>query len=138
MTLTLFGYLFISGYSTVSEAAETNKNVQQVDAAAYLQDEGYEYGYATFSQANLINAFSNGEIEVAPFLLREEGKTIAHGWLVPKRYYSPEYHSGKTFVLLTHDEDAQLTFPEGERIYENESYVIYGFEDNAVYSTLMN
>ncbi len=74
---------------------------------AFLQEQGYTFGYATFWNSSVTEYLSNGTIEVGN-LGGENGVAAPYEWLSKKAYYQPGYHEGKTFLLLARTEEAGM------------------------------
>lgn len=119
-----------------------------MDAAAFLTEQGYRHGYGTFWNVRVIQERTQGTLTftgvnptetedgavcpMVPELIR---------WLEPNEYSDLDVCPGKTFMLLTHDEEASveswLRFTGAPRIYQNDRYVVYGFENSMELSTLI-
>lgn len=74
---------------------------------AYLEKNGYEFGYAFSNIANPIWFWSNGKIEVASIDSRDVGgvntlpaKFSVHKWLEPKKFTDKKYYKGGKHVFL--------------------------------------
>lgn len=103
---------------------------------AFLQEQGYTFGYATFWNSSVTEYLSNGAIEVGN-LGGENGVAAPYEWLSKKAYYQPGYHEGKTFLLLARTEEAGMlngdftVMEDGVKVYEDEYYAVY--EGNGMY-----
>lgn len=103
---------------------------------AFLQEQGYTFGYATFWNSSVTEYLSNGTIEVG-HLGGENGVAAPYEWLSKKAYYKPGYHEGKTFLLLARTEEAGMlngdftVMEDGVKVYEDEYYAVY--EGNGMY-----
>lgn len=103
---------------------------------AFLEENGYTFGYATFWNSSVTEYLSNGTIEVGN-LGGENGVAAPYEWLSNKAYYKPGYHQGKTFLLLARTEEAGMlngdftVMEDGVKVYEDEYYAIY--EGNGMY-----
>lgn len=113
-------------YSFVS----TDKNEDKRSVCKFLEEEGYTFGYGTYWNANIITELTNGTVEVAN--VDQLDQLNYFYWSSPKKYYEEE-HSGKTFLLLTVQEKEEYAeepvVSEGKIVYEDESYVVYHFDD---------
>ena len=98
---------------------------------AFLEKEGYEFGYATFWNGPVTEYLSNGRIHVGDFTADDAGDIVPYEWLTPKSYYKEGYHKGKTFLLLARTEEAGMlngdftVMEDAERVYEDEYYAVY-------------
>lgn len=133
----LLMYIFCSGFGVLINTKETDVNKDIKGAMEYLINNDYEYGYATFTQSDVITVFSDGKVEVAKFILDEAGNITPHKWLSPKKYFAEGYHTGKTFLLLTKNKDSVFTKEKGNLVYEDEGYVIYNYETNPNWEELI-
>ncbi|MCR4691182.1 MAG: hypothetical protein K5739_07555 [Lachnospiraceae bacterium] len=94
---------------------------------AFLEKEGYTFGYATFWNGPVTEYLSNGRIRVGN--LGADAKP--YEWLTPKSYYQKGYHKGKTFLLLARTEEAGMlkgdftVMEDGKRVYADEYYAVY-------------
>ncbi|WP_217578011.1 hypothetical protein [Mesorhizobium sp. GbtcB19] len=71
--------------------------------AAYLQDNGLHYGYATYWNAGLLSVLSDEHVLVRQVTLDGELPMPMH-FLSSNRWYRPDAWTGETFLLLTQDE----------------------------------
>lgn len=96
----------------------------------FLEENDYTFGYATFWHSSVTEYLSNGEIKVG-HLEGENGVSVPYEWLSPKYYYEEGFHEGKTFLLLARGEEPAFDngditiFQDGEKVYEDEYFVIY-------------
>lgn len=106
---------------------------------AFLQEQGYTFGYATFWNSSVTEYLSNGTIEVGN-LGGENGVAAPYEWLSKKAYYQPGYHEGKTFLLLARTEEAGMlkgdftVMEDGVKVYEDEYYAVYEGEGMYLFS----
>lgn len=97
---------------------------------AFLEENNYTFGYATFWNSSVTEYLSNGTIEVGN-LGGEDGVAAPYEWLSKKAYYEQGYHEGKTFLLLARTEEAGMlngdftVMEDGVKVYEDEYYAIY-------------
>lgn len=119
-----------------------------MDAAAFLTEQGYTHGYGTFWNVRVMQERTQGALTFTGVALAqtEEGAVCRTApdllrWLEPNEYSDLDVCPGKTFLLLTGEEEAQLAswlrFAGAPRIYQNEQYAVYGFESSAELSSLM-
>lgn len=104
---------------------------------AFLEENGYDLGYAEFWYANPVTEMTDGAISMVNVLINQYGRPlIEHNWLMLRQ--TPYTQTDKAFLLLSayHDR-AYATMPyayKGERVYDDGEFVIYGFDDPAVIS----
>lgn len=65
-----------------------------------LSEQGLSYGYATFWNAGINTALSNGEVQVNGMLI-DNNQVTPFYWLTSKDWYEPDYYQGNTFLMLT-------------------------------------
>ena len=105
----------------------------------FLEKNGYDFGNATFWNADVTEYLSNGEIHVGNLGGNENG-SAPYEWLSRKEYYQEGYHSGKTFLLLARTEEPALfqgditIMTDSTKVYEDEYYVIYEGEGMHLFS----
>lgn len=96
----------------------------------FLEENDYEFGYASFWNASVTEYLSNGEIHVGN-LGGHDWSVDPYEWLTPKSYYRAGFHEGKMFVLLARTEEkgmlegAFTIMEDAECVYQDEYYAIY-------------
>ena len=104
--------------------------MEEKKVAAFLQENEYSFGYASYWNANIMTELTDGYVEVAN--IREFEDMSYFYWSSPMKYYEPDYHKGKTFLLMTQEqlaEHAELSVvSEGEKVYEDETYVVLHYD----------
>lgn len=118
------------------------KNISITDelknAVEFAKDNGFDIGFATFWNANVVTEMTNGRIKMVPFTKREPLKL--YEWLTFKEYGETNYYVGKNvFLLLSLNERAALARSSNiEPLYEDEHYAIYPADvrDEALHSCL--
>lgn len=117
------------------EIKTTDRTAEHREIAEYLTDQGYENGYATFWNANVMTELSNGYIEVHNWdtnimlpLVYSVNTTMP--WL-QKVSHASEIPEGKLFQLFNRQElyycNWKDNLTEDDQIYETENYVVYGY-----------
>ena len=98
--------------------------------AQFLQEQTYDFGYATYWNANILTELTDGYVEVAN--VHEVADMSMFYWSSPKMYYEKDYHDGKTFLLLTTEEAAMYKEADpvrgGKKVYEDDGYVVYHYD----------
>lgn len=109
---------------------DKDKNVEEKKVAAYLAEEGYVFGYASYWNGNIMTEMSNGVVEIANIQNFEDMSYFR--WSSPMKYYEEGYHTGKTFLLLTVEEAEKYAETKvvsaGTLVYEDEAYKVYHFD----------
>lgn len=96
----------------------------------FLEENDYDFGYATFWNASVTEYLSDGKIKVGN-LGGSDGKAAPYEWLTPKSYYRSGFHEGKTFLLLARTEEAGMlsgdftVMEDAECVYQDEYYAVY-------------
>jgi len=100
-------------------------------AIEYLEKNNYNFGYATFWNANITTCFSNGNIEVTPVSDLERFNRME--WLT-KKDNSMFMESDKYFFLINKIEDLNnseipMYLLDVDIVYEDEYFIIFDFDD---------
>lgn len=107
-----------------------NINRSRYEVISYLKRNSLDFGYATFWNADVITYLTEGEVEVAN--LKQNLKEPDY-WLTSKKMYKSSYHPGKTFLLLTIEEEQKAEsglLNHGSRHEIGTDYIIYEFSKN--------
>lgn len=130
LALILCGALGLTTAKCVYSYIDKDKNEDKRPVAAYLEEQGYTFGYASYWNGNIITELTNGQVEVAN--IHEIDKMDMFTWSSPVRYYQEGYHDGKTFILLTAQEAAEYAqvpvIAAGEVIYDQRGYVVLHYD----------
>lgn len=115
----------------------TDKNAEKREVARQLTEKGYDFGYATYWNANIVQELSDGAVEVANLHRGEDNRLSLFRWSSMKRYYEQDYPRGRVFLLLTEEEEAALQgsglLEAGREDFRTGGYVVYGYADNAAF-----
>lgn len=126
----LAGCLFLGTAKVVFSFVTIDKNAEKYQVADFLMESGYHFGFATYTNGNIVTEITNGEVEVANVGDPEHLEYFT--WSSPVRYYEPGYCEGEVFLLLTEEEESMFAgapaLREGERIYGDGSYAVYLFD----------
>lgn len=130
VALFLCGCLGLSTMKCVYSFIDKDKNAEEKKVAAYLAENDYTFGYASYWNANIMTELTNGKVEVANVLDFADMSYFL--WSSPMKYYQEGYHQGKTFLLLTKEQMGEYAEADavqaGEVVYEDGSYVVLHFE----------
>lgn len=122
----LVGCLVLSTGKTVLSFVTSDKNESRRAVAQFLAGEDYDFGFATYTNGNIVTELTDGEVEIAN--IGDPEYLEYFKWSTPKKYYEEGYHDGETFLLLTAEEYAQYAGAQavrrGENIYDDGSYVV--------------
>ena len=126
----------INYYKKTEANAENSKNIEMIEIADFLLQNGYENGYSTFWNGNILTELTDGQINVW-VLGRDnpvrdiENLTDYFLWLQYKSHLT-DHPVGKTYMLFDTDENEKFTIckalPNDHIIYHTGDYVIYGFD----------
>lgn len=129
--LILAACLFLSSAKTFYSYITVDKNAPKREVAAFLAENDYDFGFATFDNANVITELTNGEVEIAHIWNIDDMDFFK--WSSPVKYYEDGYHTGETFLLLTTAETVEFAdskaVERGEAVYEDEYYTVYVYEN---------
>lgn len=111
----------------------TDKNGVKREVAAFLAENEYSFGFATYWNANIITELTDGEVEVANIL---DPKNLEYfRWSSPMKYYGENYHEGEVFLLLTVEETAEYgnakALQAGVPVYEDGHYMVFVYDSVA-------
>ena len=122
--------LILGTGKTVMSFLTVDKNETKRPVAEFLAGNGYDFGFATYNNANIITELTNGEVEIGNIGDPEHLEYFK--WSSPMKYYEEGYHAGETFLLLTAEECAEYAeapaLNQGEKVYEDGSYTVYVFD----------
>lgn len=122
----LAGCLMVSTAKTVFSFISVDKNADKREVAAFLQEKDYDFGFATYTNGNIITELTNGEVEIAN--IGDPQYLEYFKWSSPMKYYEEDYHDGEVFLLLTAEETMQFAdtqaVQQGRKVYEDGKYVV--------------
>lgn len=130
VALFVCGALGLASAKCVYSFMDKDKNAEEKKVAQFLQEHAYDFGYATYWNANILTELTDGYVEVAN--VGEVTDMSMFYWSSPKMYYEQDYHDGQTFLLLTTEEASEYKEAEvvrkGEKVYEDAGYVVYHYD----------
>ena len=122
--------LALSSVKTVFSFISADKNEDKREVAAFLQENDYDFGFATYTNGNIITELTNGEVEIGN--IGDPQYLEYFKWSSPMKYYEEDYYDGEIFLLLTAGEAAEFVDAEavqqGEKVYEDGKYVVLIYE----------
>lgn len=128
----LAGCLVLSTSKVVYSIGTANKNQDKQAVAAFLEENGYHFGYATYWNGNIITELTDGAVEIANVEPGAEGEFDYFTWSSPMKYYTPEYEAKASFLLLSNEEVVEFeeckTVNEGKVLYADEYYTVFEYE----------
>ena len=121
--------LLATGKTTLSYLT-VDKNANRREVAAFLEENGYRFGYATYWNANIITELTDGRVEIANVGDAEYLEYFQ--WSSPMKYYKNGYAEGEVFLLLSGEEAAEAagtkTLQGGRVVYENGAYTVLAYD----------
>ncbi len=130
MAVFLAAVVLSSLYGELWQDVKYNDCEKRYGYMEFLEENDYDFGYATFWNASVTEYLSDGKIKVGN-LGGENGNAAPYEWLTPKEYYRAGFHEGKTFLLLARTEEAGMlkgdftVMEDAECVYQDEYYAIY-------------
>jgi hypothetical protein len=113
-------------YSFIS----VDKNEDKRQVAAYLEENGYDFGYATYEYANIIQELTDGRVEIAN--IWKLGEMSFFRWSSPVAYYEEKQGDKGVFLLVSTqqalDYGSEPALQAGEIVYEDPYYRVYAYE----------
>ena len=129
--------LLCSCVFTVQDIMVFDCNSSRYTVHAFLEKNGYSFGYASFWNANVHTFMSDGKIEVAnigeggdvPSMFETYGPPC---FLTLSRYYKDDYHTGEKCFLLVEEYQYQKStncrlFCHGKEVYSDENYRVFEY-----------
>lgn len=122
---------FLLGAAKVTLSYLTvDKNEGKRAVAAFLRENGYDFGFATYWNANIMTELTDGAVEIGN--IEDPERLEFFKWSSPMRYYEEGYHQGETFLLLTAEQTVEYAeaeaLREGEIVYQDGDYTVFAYE----------
>ena len=130
MALFLAVVVLSSLYGELWQDTKYNDCEKRYGYLKFLEENDYDFGYATFWNASVTEYLTNGQIHVGS-IGGDDWGARPYEWLSPKAYYRAGFHEGKTFLLLARTEEAGMLkgdftiMEDAECVYQDEYYAIY-------------
>lgn len=130
MAVFLAGVVLASLYGELWQDVKYNDCEKRYGYMEFLEENDYDFGYATFWNASVTEYLADGKIKVGN-LGGENGVAAPYEWLTPKSYYRAGFHEGKTFLLLARTEEVGMlkgdftVMDDAECVYQDEYYAVY-------------
>lgn len=130
VTLLLAGCLLLATGKTVLSYMTVDKNADKRPVAEFLAENDYDFGYATYWNANIITELTDGKVEVAN--VWDPVNLNYFKWSTPMKYYEDNYQDGEVFLLLTAEEASAVAdgavVQAGNVVYEDGAYTVLVYE----------
>lgn len=122
-------YLLLSSFNTISYANGLNTVDDKKEVLAFLEENDYNFGYATYWNAAVLTGMTNGKIEMANILNVDTME--GYLWNTCAKYYAYDYAKGKTFILLRKEEYEEhkdsAVIKGGTLVYNDDIYYVYSY-----------
>lgn len=109
---------------------EGEKDNGRNEVAQYLVDQGYDFGYATFWNANVFTELTNGKVEVRNVHIQNWETMEYEHWLMEKRNEN-RVEDKPIFILMDYVQYAdnkELPFlQEKYRVYDRNGYMVFEY-----------
>ncbi len=135
----LFCCVFVCSSMTYVSYFKAQRASTRQEMVDVLCENGYQYGYASFWNANVLTELSNGQLELYTWTSVVDGiknPCATFNWLQEKNHSGLISHE-KLFVALTEDEykdgAVQGFFDENHIIYRGNGHVAFGYNSEEYY-----
>ncbi len=121
-TAVIASFLLIgaNGYLNLLDISANGERLGYIN---FVKEQGYDYGYATYWNANITTEMSNGEIDMTS-LDPNANKLVVYRWLTDERLIDEKHD--KAFLVLTRDE--RDMYDGSEPIYEDEYFCVFDID----------
>lgn len=130
VALLVAGCLALGTAKVVLSFVTVDKNENKYQVAEFLKDNGYHFGFSTYTNGNIITEITNGVVEIGN--INDPEHLDYFTWSSPMKYYEEDYWEGEVFLLLTAEEESTYedvqALQTGEKIYEDDCYRVYLFD----------
>lgn len=126
------GCMMIIVTGDILRSSQTIENEKLTSLSAYLKDEGLEYGYATFWQANIITMISDSDVKVRVIDIDEKGYS-KRLYQTNENWYENVKEYDKYFVIFDEYEEYYIdnpNFEEPDEVLECAGYSIFVYDEN--------
>ncbi len=123
----VIGAFMLLGLKGYTDLIHVSGNGLRQGYISYLTENGYDYGYATFWNANITTEMSDGKVDMTSLDPNTDDLRIFK-WLTDKTLLEKEHD--KYFLLLDRDETDR--YREAAPVYEDEYYIIYDIDREVI------
>lgn len=130
-------------FTTIQTVLSNDRNTNRYAVLSFLEKNNFNFGFATFWNANVLTFISNGKIEIANIGKDKVDDTEAivlknyysyEKWLTPARYYTDSYRQNeKCFLLVDTSEydtsSSNKAFTGGRMVYEDAYYKVFEYSN---------
>jgi hypothetical protein len=126
----LIACLLLASAKVTYSFITTDKNVDKQQVAAFLEDNGYDFGYATYDYANILQEMTDGKVEIANIWRLDDMSFFR--WSSPVAYYEENRGDEGVFLLVSSEEAREYgeepALAAGQIVYEDEAFRVYAYE----------
>ena len=123
----VIGFFLLAGLNGYIHLLGTVANGERMGYIKYVKDQGYDYGYATFWNANITTEMSDGVINMTS-LDPNADKPVVFRWLTDKRLIEEDH--AKAFLVLTNEE---LEMYEGkDPVYQDDYFSVFDVDKSEI------
>lgn len=120
-------------------------NEDKVQISQFLSESEYEFGYATFWNANVFTYTTNDKIKLANLYRYKENEIEkitdsfkCDKWLTPESYYQNDFGNNNKIILIVTNAEYYATpdaniFKNGKQVYSDSYYKIFEYTDNKTF-----
>jgi hypothetical protein len=125
--------LLLSSLKVTYSFITSNKNEDKQQVAAFLEENGYDFGYATYDYANILQELTDGKVEIANIWRLDEMSFFR--WSSPVSYYEEDRGDQGVFLLLSAEEarayGEEPALAAGQIVYEDDAFRVYAYKRQA-------
>ena len=142
--LSLSVVLIAGAFITYIDILTSDGNLDKHAVCRFL-DDNYDFGYATFWNANIFTMMTDGRLEFGNLYPDTiDGvdyipeKFQCHLWLTPERFYRDDYKANESvFFLVTQkeydDSPERVIFKNGKQVYSDDFYRVFEFKNKKAF-----
>lgn len=126
----VMGLFLVNSLCRYTEAVKAEHDTGRQEAVEFLMEQDYDFGYATYWNANIITELTEGQIEMRNVNDTDFTTMHCNPWLIRKdlSYY---YSDHTVFILITDEEYLENSglemFYDYYKVYDNKGYKIYEY-----------
>ncbi|MCR5774862.1 MAG: hypothetical protein K6G42_07220 [Lachnospiraceae bacterium] len=124
LVMVFFLAIGANGYLNLLKTAGNGERLGYIN---YLKENGYDYGYATFWNANITTEMSDGAINMTSLDPNAEELVVFY-WLTDRRLIEEKHD--KAFLVLTSEELDM--YEGGEPIYRDEYFSVFDIAEDEI------
>lgn len=137
LSILICGYAIANlAYTYVPAAISDDRQTEFEEVANYLEENGIEYGYAQYWNANRLTIVSEGRITMGN--VYDMGDLTMYWWLTNSKWYVPDLPEDMTTAyIVTPEEKKRFLAGVGDRAtmvegFTNERFIVYISDKNLV------